>query len=135
MIVSLNEIEGLSYKAARGAGMSWGLAEEAAFATRWLAVRDANWSGSLIALLERQGDTAAPALRELLAGQGVPVPDRLSAPEAVARAGLDRLPCGPVHNFGQDDAIAGYAPTSPAQRRERVLFIDEMSKAIFAERE
>ena len=65
MIVSLNEIEGLSYKAARGAGMSWGLAEEAAFATRWLAVRDANWGRSLIALLERHGDTAAPALREL----------------------------------------------------------------------
>ncbi|MBK6509616.1 MAG: SDR family NAD(P)-dependent oxidoreductase [Haliea sp.] len=79
--------------------------------------------------------TDTPALRELLAGQGLPVPGRLSAPEAVARAGLERLPCGPVHNFGQDDAIAGYAPTSPAQRRERVLFIDEMSKAIFAERE
>jgi short-subunit dehydrogenase len=79
--------------------------------------------------------TDTPALRALLAGQGLPVPDRLSAPEAVARAGLERLPYGPVHNFGQDDAIAGYAPTSPAQRRDRVLFIDEMSKAIFAARE
>ena len=29
MIVSRNEIEGLALKAARGAGMSWGLAEEA----------------------------------------------------------------------------------------------------------
>ncbi|THF93305.1 MAG: DUF3726 domain-containing protein, partial [Sulfitobacter sp. SK025] len=28
MIYSLNEIEALSRKAARGAGMSWGLAEE-----------------------------------------------------------------------------------------------------------
>lgn len=33
---SLNEIESLAKKAARGAGMSWGLAEEAGKATRWL---------------------------------------------------------------------------------------------------
>lgn len=35
--VSLGEIEAIALKAARGAGMAWGLAEEAAFATRWLA--------------------------------------------------------------------------------------------------
>ena len=34
---SLNEIETLSRKAARGAGLSWGLAEEAGKATRWLS--------------------------------------------------------------------------------------------------
>lgn len=33
---SLNEIESLAKKAARGAGYSWGLAEEAGKATRWL---------------------------------------------------------------------------------------------------
>jgi len=33
---SLNEIETLSRKAARGAGLSWGLAEEAGKAARWL---------------------------------------------------------------------------------------------------
>lgn len=37
VILSLSEIEAIALKAARGAGMSWGLAEEAAFATRWLA--------------------------------------------------------------------------------------------------
>lgn len=37
MICSLNEIEALSRKAARGAGMSWGLAEEAGKAVRWLS--------------------------------------------------------------------------------------------------
>ena len=37
MIVSLNEIETTILKAARGAGMEWGLAEEAAQAARWLA--------------------------------------------------------------------------------------------------
>ena len=36
---SLNEIESHARRAARGAGMSWGLAEEAGKATRWLAAR------------------------------------------------------------------------------------------------
>ncbi len=34
---SLNEIEALAKRAARGAGLSWGLADEAAKCTRWLA--------------------------------------------------------------------------------------------------
>ena len=37
--LSLNEVESLSTKAARGAGMSWGLAEEAGYASRWLVSR------------------------------------------------------------------------------------------------
>lgn len=37
---SLNEIEALSKRAARGAGLSWGLAEEAAKGTRWLSAFD-----------------------------------------------------------------------------------------------
>ena len=53
--------------------------------------------------------------------------------DEVARTGLERLPAGPVHNFGQDDKDAGFAPNSPDARRERVLFIDEMSKAVFGE--
>ncbi|WP_299831027.1 DUF3726 domain-containing protein [uncultured Roseobacter sp.] len=36
MTHSLNEIEAQSRKAARGTGLSWGMAEEAAKATRWL---------------------------------------------------------------------------------------------------
>lgn len=34
---SLNEIEAMSKRAARGAGLSWGLSEEASKGTRWLA--------------------------------------------------------------------------------------------------
>lgn len=37
---SLNEIEAHAKRAARGAGLSWGMAEEAARATRWLASHD-----------------------------------------------------------------------------------------------
>ncbi len=36
MSLSLNEVETLAKKAARGAGYPWGLAEEAGLATRWL---------------------------------------------------------------------------------------------------
>ncbi|MEL7259121.1 MAG: DUF3726 domain-containing protein, partial [Pseudomonadota bacterium] len=40
---SLNEVESLARKAARGAGYSWGLAEEAGKATRWTCA--AGWPG------------------------------------------------------------------------------------------
>ncbi|PHP28212.1 DUF3726 domain-containing protein [Limimaricola cinnabarinus] len=55
MICSLNEIEALSRKAARGAGMSWGLAEEAGKAVRWLS--DNGFAGPwLLAELLRRND-------------------------------------------------------------------------------
>lgn len=56
MICSLNEIEALARKAARGGAMSWGLAEEAGKAVRWLS--DNGFPGPwLLAELLRQNDT------------------------------------------------------------------------------
>lgn len=49
MSLSFNEIEAIALKAARGAGVSWGLAEEAAFAARWLAERGFDWAEALLA--------------------------------------------------------------------------------------
>ncbi len=40
MTYSLNEIEAQAKRAGRGAGLSWGMAEEAARAARWLAAHD-----------------------------------------------------------------------------------------------
>jgi len=77
------------------------------------------------------GQTDTPALRQLLARNGLPVPPGLASPDAVATAGLERLPHGPIHNFGQDDSATGFAPTSPAVRRERVLMVDRMSRRVF----
>jgi hypothetical protein len=57
----------------------------------------------------------------------------LASPEEVARVGLDRLPFGPVYNWGQADDEAGFAPSSAGARRARVLIIDEVSKHIFGE--
>ena len=50
---SLNEVEALSRKAARGAGLSWGLAEEAGRATRWLVVHGLPGPEVLLAALTR----------------------------------------------------------------------------------
>ncbi|MGJ5620155.1 DUF3726 domain-containing protein [Sulfitobacter sp. MF3-043] len=52
MTFSLNEIEALSKRAARGSGLSWGLAEEAAKGTRWLASFDLPGPQLLANLLE-----------------------------------------------------------------------------------
>lgn len=58
MTWSLNEVESLSRKAARGAGYSWGLAEEAGKATRWTSA--AGWPGAAaLAQLLTQTDGVA----------------------------------------------------------------------------
>ena len=53
MNCSLNEMELLAKRAARGAGYCWGLAEEAARATRWLCARDMDGGRQLALLLQR----------------------------------------------------------------------------------
>jgi uncharacterized protein len=80
------------------------------------------------------GRTDTPAFRALLAEKGLPVPPGLASPEDVAQIGLDRLPQGPVHNWGLADDVAGYAPTSASARRSRILAIDGATKQIFGER-
>ncbi|MFK7867823.1 MAG: DUF3726 domain-containing protein [Roseobacter sp.] len=53
---SLNEIEGLSKRAARGAGYSWGLSEEAGKAVRWLNAHGVAGAEALVALLTMKDD-------------------------------------------------------------------------------
>ena len=52
MILSLNEIEITVLKAARGAGMEWGLAEEVAQAARWLARQRVGFEAACLSALE-----------------------------------------------------------------------------------
>src|SRR5947209_8188765 len=49
--ISLNEVEMLSLKAARGAGLPWGLAEDVGRSARWFAQHSVPWAESLVALL------------------------------------------------------------------------------------
>ena len=55
MSYSLNEIEAQAKRAARGAGLSWGMAEEAGRATRWLSSHDLP-GPELLCLLLTQND-------------------------------------------------------------------------------
>jgi hypothetical protein len=95
MIVSLNEIEAIVYKAVRGAGYSWGLAEDATRAARCIADAGLPWSPSLLRLLNEvaavppvlRGETLSPPpggapLSPLIAG---PAASDLLAPGVTVR--------------------------------------------------
>lgn len=60
VIMSRNETESLCMKAARGAGFSWGLAEEVGFATGWLAAQGIDGAAALLEMLTRK--LARPAI-------------------------------------------------------------------------
>ncbi|SLN32364.1 hypothetical protein PEL8287_01530 [Roseovarius litorisediminis] len=60
---SLNEIESLAKKAARGSGLCWGLAEEAGKATRWLCAMGYPGADMLAGLLEQNDGIAYELLR------------------------------------------------------------------------
>ncbi len=56
MSFSLNEIDAMSKRAARGAGLDWGLAEEAAKATRWLCAHQLDGCQLLACILQDHHD-------------------------------------------------------------------------------
>ncbi|MEX0349870.1 MAG: DUF3726 domain-containing protein [Paracoccaceae bacterium] len=60
MTLSLNEMEALAKRAARGGGYSWGLAEEAAKATRWLSARGLDGGLALAEVLEQEFANSLP---------------------------------------------------------------------------
>jgi short-subunit dehydrogenase len=66
------------------------------------------------------GRTDTPAHRELMEARGMAIPEDLASSDDVARLGLERLPHGPVCNWGEADDEAIMSATSAAQRRERV---------------
>lgn len=59
---SLNEVEGLAGRAARGAGLAWGMAEEVGKAARWIAACGLDWAPSLVTLLRDEVELAPPHL-------------------------------------------------------------------------
>lgn len=84
---SLNEVEAIAAKAARGAGLNWGLCEDTGKAARWLAHCGIDWSASLVALLNTHHQCRGPLdtntdrrLSPLLAGTYIA---DLGVPEAV----------------------------------------------------
>ncbi|WP_324753553.1 DUF3726 domain-containing protein [Roseovarius sp. Pro17] len=63
MSQALSEIEGLARKAARGAGFSWGMAEEAGKAARWLASIGLPGPEALAEFLEAHDSTPHALMR------------------------------------------------------------------------
>lgn len=76
------------------------------------------------------GRTDTPAFRRALAEKGLPLPPGLADPRDVARTALERLPFGPVHNWGAADDQPGFAPTSPDDRRGRIARLEEIGKSV-----
>lgn len=63
--LSLNELDSLAKRAARGAGYHWGLCEEAAKAVRWLCSHGLDGVGQLALLLEKSLSQSASMHRPL----------------------------------------------------------------------
>jgi hypothetical protein len=84
-------------------------------------------------LFSALGPTDTPAFRALLERKGAPVPAVLASPDQVAEAALERLPHGPVWNWGLEDDAAGHVPMSASTRRARVLAVEVASRRIFGE--
>ena len=63
LALSLSEIAALSARATRGAGRSWGEAEETAEAACWLARAGLDWAGALLEVLQSPDAGAECALR------------------------------------------------------------------------
>jgi hypothetical protein len=109
VVMSRNEIDALCVKAARGAGMDWGMAEEAGHAVGWLARRGLDATAQFAAhLSEIEGSAWADICPEVAAGVWRARPGRKLCPIAFGAtfsdcAGFDggplaegRLVAGPV---------------------------------------
>jgi hypothetical protein len=97
--LSLNEIEALALKATRGAGLDWGLAEEAAFAVRWLCQHGVDGNALLLAYLDERADTAAPMGRPVMTGRSWAAEGYLCPLMAgAALSDFAKLPEGPIHS-------------------------------------
>jgi hypothetical protein len=75
--LSFSEVQDLCAKAARGAGLDWGLAEEAGFAARWLYARGLDGPGALLGFLEAESAENSPL------GVGTAISDRAATVSAV----------------------------------------------------
>jgi hypothetical protein len=87
-MLSLNEVESTVWKAARGAGLAWGIAEEFGQAARWMAAHGLDWAQPVVTCLvevERaKGHVSPPVLM-----------DNTWQP-AAGSAALSPVLCGPL---------------------------------------
>ena len=97
--LSRNEVASLCMKAARGAGMSWGMAEEAGFSAAWLVMHGIDGPRHLRAHLEQaQGRQWAELCPSVTPGDWRPAHGRALCPIVLGATLCDHaaLPEGPV---------------------------------------
>jgi len=90
MTLSLGEVEALARKAARGAGHSWGMADEAAMAIRWLCARDQDGCQALANLLTRCDGVELKAWVPVIDGKTWAAPGGMLCPLLAGAALSDR---------------------------------------------
>ena len=107
IVCSLNEVEVYGRRAARGAGMSWGLAEEAGKASRWLAERGLPGVELLLRLLQANDGRPYASMAPVIAAvrwhaldgdlcpvcSGAALRDRISVLEQGDEISLGALAC------------------------------------------
>lgn len=77
------------------------------------------------------GMTDTPEFQRLMTSIGMPLPPGTAKSDDVAAFGIANLANGPIQNWGLRDGEAGPAPQSAADRRARILAIDEMKRSAF----
>lgn len=92
MIWSLNEIDSMVRKAARGAGLSWGLAEEAGKAARWLSAHGIPGPHLAAELLTMIDDKPYRDLVPVVEDDKWTAPDGILCPLIVGPALCDHTP-------------------------------------------
>ena len=129
--LSLNEVETMALKAARGAGLPWGIAEDVGRSAAWLARHAGGWAEFLLGLLEAPPPAAQSPL--LLAGPladgAVATAERVVAPlwvlpvlllgpgrcnPVALRLGDAEIRCNPGEDAGATLPAASLAALPPA---------------------
>nr|NKB52789.1 DUF3726 domain-containing protein [Rhizobiaceae bacterium] len=99
MEFSIKEAEMLCFKAARGAGYSWGLAEEAGFAASWLAKQGLSDLANIVRLLESKRERPFGELDLDQFGSGwAPADGSVLCPISIGAFLSDHSHCVPVWN-------------------------------------
>lgn len=80
----------------------------------------------VLTLVMSQTDT--PEFRRYMEEHGMPFPENAASSDAVAALGLERLPYGPIQNWGEADDEAKMTLQSSKARRERIKMINAGTK-------
>jgi Protein of unknown function (DUF3726) len=135
--LSLGEAASLAAKVGRGAGFSWGLAEEIGRGARLLARGGLPWADALLALAEKAGGLQAPSPPQAECWrqrQSEPGSPALLCPVRVAALLIDDpaiLQTGPLHlqNVGVPIWIAGLVAASCAAGGFTIAWADVLALA------